>query len=493
MIKKTFTTVVTIFTIMIICNVRIFGVDILWSGNGTDNYWNTAENWAASTTPTSVDCVVFTDTNSPGTSVMDMDYTVAGFQSWNKAETTDSVTHNIDLGGNTLQVDGMVGISYIYEPYRGPTYSDEITIQNGTFRVGSDAVLQDMYVGYYRIGNSAAKFTMGSGSIFDVHLDSLVIGSGYSSGTLNLTNALLFCGVETGVLRMKTLSLGLSGGKTYRDNEILFGSSLLSFEINEALNIAALGQELQAYIGKIGDNGTAFMPDNVDIKLGVDETSRAEVKVGMSRWDIDGHFVAGTGGILTAYISSLQVGTRSNPAVNTTVRGLMDFGNMSNCVFDVSGDTLVGQSDADNIIGHGTLRLPTGVARFNNLIISTNWGSGLLDLNGTDCTVVGNFYVGATGTNIVRSIKSGGSLSLGSSATLNVADGGKVRFVFDERDAEFGFEWRGGDYVDEVNAFITAGKFVIEGTQGNKVETFFSNDNTYIGFTSNFGTVIFVR
>jgi hypothetical protein len=269
------------------------------------------------------------------------------------------------------------------------------------------------------------------------------------------------------------------------NSEILFGSSLTSFEIASALTIAS-GDRTSGWIGKFGSSGSNAMPDGANITLGISKSSRASVTIAIGGyWGTSGHLVAGTGGSCTGYLSSVSIGTKGGGGTENST-GRLDLRNMASVLLDVSGSTVLGSSTDASKQGFGYLHLPTGTALFNTLTIGHSWGLGLLDLYGTEVTVTNALTVNATGLITNRVGTAGGSVTLSSNATLTVNGHIHLAFQADPPPGgqRNGLVW-GGDRRAALQTLLDTGKitYTTNGVTGT-VAVLYDKTNTFVALAA---------
>jgi len=475
---------------MIFLSLRVtYAATRTWDGDGGNDNWSTDANWVEGTAPTSSDAPLFTNTDSPGTSILDGvgDWTVNGLSVKNPegGDPVSDISHTLDLNGNLLIVDGDLNIAN----YASAQASREITtwtVTNGTLQVGSASVVKNLTVGNVAVTQFGTGYlVMDIGSILDGYFGIATIGNGDGGkGVLDLRNATTVKrGAETGVFRADSLLMGIGGaGQTPRyDNEILFGSSLTSLEVTSSLRIGD-GHRTSAWIGKYGSDGTAVMPDNVDIKLGVDSANRATVIIANGGYfGVSAHLVAGSGGDFTGYLSTLTIGKKGSGGADSSY-GRFDIHNMDSVYLNVSGASLIGNSYSAGKVGNGYVYLPDGTAVFADLTIGTSYGSGLLDLYGTDVTVNNSLTVNETGLVEVRVDSTGDALIIAPAATLALS--GVINVTFESEPPVEGVLYGlqvSGDQRTTLLALNNAGKLTWDTTALTATAgIYYDSVNTYV-------------
>ena len=469
---------------------------ITWSGLGADDNWSTGNNWIGGTPPTVSQAALFTSNDVSGLAILTGDTTIAGLTVNNpNSGTVGNIAHTLDLGGNRLTVTGTVGVSwYPANSITASRLNSTLTVTNGTLQIGFSTTSRDLQIGgihefqTYGTPSQTGTLVMGSNSTFDAYLSSVTLGSaGGNRGILDLRLATVRRGGEVGVFRANSLQMAMVGhGNSPRwDSEILFGSSLTSFEIANTLAIAS-GDRTSGWIGKYGSSGSAAMPDGANIKLGVSTSSRASVAIGIGGyWGTSGHLVAGTGGSCTGYLSTVSIGTKGSGG-NENSTGRLDLRNMASVLLDVSGSTVLGSSTDASKQGFGYLHLPAGTALFNTLTIGHSFGLGLLDLYGTEVTVTNALTVNATGLITNRVGAAGGSVTLTSNATLTV--NGRIHLAFQADPPpggqRNGLVW-GGDRRATLQALLDTGKitYSTNGVTGT-VAVLYDKTNTFVALAA---------
>ncbi len=413
---------------------------VIWNGS-VDDDWAEGGNWTGGT-PGSGDTPLFTNQDTPGTSILDTNRTVSGLLVRNPDDNNayGNISHALDLGSTggatpvvqRLVVAGNVGVGqYVLAnaAFNSKGIST-LTVTNGTLQIGTSGTSRELNLGYRAPGNigtpTRGELIVGSSTTtttFDAYLSTVRVGASQgASGLLDLRNAGLIGNGQTGTFRATTLHMATSGHGNYfpAASQILFGTSLQSLEVTGNLT---MGEAMQTagYLGKFGTSGTAVLPDNVDIKLGVSTSSRATVSFA-TNWSSAAHLVAGSGGEFTGYLNTLTVATNPGWQYDNNTRnatGRLDVRNMSSVMLDVSGNTVIGQASYKvQNPAYGYVHLGPGTATFNNLTIGPTYGSGLLDLYGTATTVNGVLTLNATGE---IKFNNGATLTLNSNSGQNLA------------------------------------------------------------------------
>ena len=471
--------------------------EVEWTGASDDSF-ATGANWDAGSPPSSTDILLLEDEDDNGVIVLDQDYAVGGLYSRNPvAGRTQNYTHAIDLGGNRLTVAGPLHIQQYWnvpDAGRDSNHGDNyLVVSNGTFQVGTTSSAAEIIIGRSWDQYYYGHLTFGDGAVFDGHLGTVHIGRGYGGwGRIDFRGAAqIRCGDEIGVFRANVVELGYEGnGGHFRSNiEILFGSALTSFEVNDTLTLA-WNEQNSSWIGQKNGYGTAPFPAGADVKFGVDSSRRAAISIGWSGyWPTYGQFAGPVGGDCTAWISTLTLASRTGGATgNNATLGILDLSDMDTVDMDVSGATQIGISGDSTHMANGRLALPSGTANFAGAVtLGTDYGWGELLLNGTTAIVGGGITVGSCG--VVSNVVQGASCGLDVPANASFDLNGKMYIVFAQPDASNGANgtyWGfriAGDQSVTLAQLMQAGKIVVDDTQIPGTANVFYDDNagyTYI-------------
>ena len=173
---------------------RAHGQVATWTGAGADDSWSTEENWdldppvVVPVLPGPDDVAEFNETDSPGTSIVDMDFTIAGLQYGGNSQ------HLLDLYGFNLQVDEFVHVG-VGNSMNGATVTWTSSLTGGNVTIGNIGAPGTFYVGVNNSGTTGA--TVGSLSLDGITVNALVDdlsigrkasmhGSGTADGSLTL-------------------------------------------------------------------------------------------------------------------------------------------------------------------------------------------------------------------------------------------------------------------------------------------------------------------
>lgn len=512
-------------------------VTVTWTdADETDSLWSTGGNWSGGA-PGTADTALFTnqglDAESKGASRLDGNRSIAGLLVRNPDVRVNGAdfAHLLNLDGNRLTVDGDVEIGRYTITVSGGLPANlgtvTLTVTNGTFQVGTAGAARNLTIGRGRNYTIGAQLLLAANTTLQGHFDTIVVpgmpigatdANRTITGLLDLRQAALTDGTTAGVFAASNLYVaarsahhvsGLTG-------QVLFGTALNAIRIADKL-IIGRGVRFFGYLGVRDSNGTAAMPDHVDIEVGSQE-NRGTLNV--AHGDIDGntqnasaHLVAGNGGAFTAYLTSLMVGRHggwdADKTASRNATGILDLRNMDEIVLDVDGDATIGESrtEADYIkhTANGYVHLPPGTAVFNNLSVGPAYGSGLLDLYGTEVTVTNALAVSGKGTITVRSGAAGGSLTVNTDDAPGdaIAIGGKIRVLFTAPaaggGAQIGLRWK-GNRVTEIVTLIGDNNAANRISYDDTAETlprpaqlYLTGGYTVLGLPPPSGTVVFVQ
>ena len=368
-----------------------------WSGGaGADDNWSTAANWVGSLAPANPATfgVSFNDNDVGNVNRLDRNWTLnAGLTVANT-----SGTHTMDLGGNTLTLNGgtfNVGNTVI---------GSAATFQNGTLVLGSGTAV-DVTVG--KDANGAASTLNIGGGITAANLRNVSVGSGiaysgggYSYGTLDLRNA-----VPT--LRTFAISGNLSIGVDGWSGGTGASGTLYLNDSGGVITNLQVGGNFSLWTGSIVLNSGAA------VTIGSSSTP-VTMDVGKAHGSQTVSFAPT--GPFTAYLSTVTIGAIQWVGFLT---GTLDLRNArpTQSTF-ACGDLNIG-SDSGFGSANGSLYLNDGGGVILALQVATNL----------------NFYIGTLTLNTGTSVTIGngasarGKLALGNNGTATLTPTGELQRV----------------------------------------------------------------
>ncbi len=173
-----------------VVGIRAYGQPVTWTGTGGDDNWSTAENWNPLSPPGSGDIAEFNENDSPGTSALDTDFTIARLQYLANSE------HLLDLYGFNLHVDDFVHVG-VGNSSNGAAVTWTNSDTHGRLSIGNTGALGTFYVG---VNDSAATGETDGNLLLDgltvealvnnlsIGRKSSLSGIGTANGTLTLSN-----------------------------------------------------------------------------------------------------------------------------------------------------------------------------------------------------------------------------------------------------------------------------------------------------------------
>jgi len=425
--------------------------NVTWSGAASgDNNWTTLGNWSSDAPPANphtTGTVSFPAAADGQTSLLDP-------REWDGAAWGDPLnawtintfsrvtgTHTINLGGKTLRIFGNL----------------TSTSPGGTLVVDGAAGsrLQIGQPGALRSIRDWAKLTVSPGVIFEAYLNE-VNNNVHQTSTLDLSGAI----IDGGVLRANSIILA-------QDGKILVDGDT-DIDAIHAINRLEIGYFAGFhYIGD-PDHPNQALPENVDIRFGLDAGTRTAVIIGNNH-DSNrtpgpdgqrGKLVGSAGGDITGWIGTLNVAT-----AGVASHGNLDASAMTRCELDVTTINIAHDPVAAATKSmKGYLRLPTGTVDVVTLNVGSDaLGEGIVDLYGTWVSVSETVLVDKTGEINVYLDGLAGGLDLATAASLTPQRGGVVKVHFttvqsveDSEDVYWGIRWK-GDKLNTLGGFQGSG------------------------------------
>ena len=386
-----------------------------WDGGAaivlpSDNSWSIAANWVEDAPPGAGAYVVFDHRATELTNVLDVARTLDSLDFTYTTNGTSS-SHVLDLNGLTLTVTNLLAVGHERTSIH-TNGSAQAVIRNGTLQLGNAATVQIANGMEFR-QPSAGILTLGcnaawqSGRLAGLLVGSMSNGQYESHGTLDLsamtnTSSLVWMDGITpvaGTLNADKLHIGYDPFDRYE--------STAAFKIGTAMTQLIVKTEF--FIGVASSATLAWPTTNIQYRIGVDNTARADMRLTVAGGHRDASGIdllwAPMGGTFRGYLGSLQLGIgSSNDRANGFWKAILDLTGTTVEAFDVSGDLTIGGALAllGTGRGQGTLRLPAVTARVGGNLVVDKGGasgsrSGLLELYGTQLTVEGDVIVNAYG------------------------------------------------------------------------------------------------
>jgi len=455
--------------------------------------WKWSGNWLEGAPPTNPTpaTINYKTLGQSVTGIVEQSRTIGGIY-FDSGANAASISHTLDLGGNTLTLAG----NLIGADYRGWIFQ----MTNGTFRIGSSNVTANLTIG----SKNPGTLTLAPGTSLDpVNVGTVTLGDCNSSGSGLAVLDLRGCQIVGGVLRMRNLFLqGYSADAcVYLDAN----SGISSIAISNTLSV---GNSIGGGTTYIGNPVDGKLPSNISVMMGQSAGQRGNLVFGPSSWlgyARTSKLVASSGGTFTAYLTNLWL---SANGVNATAAqyGLLDISKMNTCAIDVQSlllapDAPTTPSATDMF--QGELRLGPGAVTAGTSVIgaTNNAGFGLLVTSNTTITVTNALTINKTGqlTLGIGSQSCGLVISnaLNTALSLATATNGALRIAFRSAPAArpfYGLSWQ-GDHVAALQALQAAGTLVVDssGLAPKPATIFKTGGATYIGLPPPAGSLFLLR
>jgi len=461
--------------------------NLTWTGGASTSRmdrreWKWSANWSGDAPPaaTTTGVITYAGSGVDVEGVVNADWQIGGLT---LLETMG--THSVDLGGNRLTVAGnIVG---------GDGMISAISFRNGTLQVGTSETPVNITfaTGYGEDAEGRVTFTIAPGTTLDAtNIATLRMLQSWSNAYLDLRGAT----IAGGTLSMAELDIRSTGpGARGAEGQILLDDATVMDTLH-VTGTARIGWGRSPVTARIGNpDDEWYLPAGLNLKFGVDVENRGELYIGKTtEYNTDGMLKAKSGGTFTAWLTTLEVGHNHQTWPNHTATGTLDIKAMDT-VFINTESTIIGvgyPSETGVNKGRGYVYLPGGSLATSTLAVGddNDGSSGLLELNGTTCTVSTSAAVGMNGTITTNVTGTSCGLDLGPDATLAVSDGGLINVVFGTPDpgqsgVYYGLRWE-GDHVAELQALADADKLTWDDTavgQGT-VAIFGGGTYTYLGY-----------
>ena len=442
----------TIGRMMVLCVGLLFilsgmasAADGAWTGSGTDNLWTTSGNWGTVPGVGNIATVDVTNNNP----LVNMDVATQYDHVYIGDTSTDEVTLTVQSGG-LLQTDSGGNITFgrlsgskgRLEMTAGNPASRQVRVGErgtGTANVSGGTITLSDWLGVGVVAGSSGTFNMSGGTLTAINIAAGNDGTGtidLSGGSMDASNWVgigrepgetgTFIVRGTGYLETGNLSVGLNSG---------VGS--LTVTNSGHVKLVAAGSRL-----RIGEGGTG----TVNMNGGTLEVE-SYVAVGYST------------------DSSMDM-TAGDISVNAFVVGLN-----GNGTFDMSGGNLVLNSHVrvGESGGEGVWNMFGGTVAATNYI-SAGWGTtgageeniinmsgGLLEMGDLEVGRFGDGTVNLSGGVINVNVFGSGAYTNGLVFDTNGGDG-----LLDIT-GDGTVNWLGGNFTNEVNAFVTSGDITASG------------------------------
>jgi len=435
--------------------------------------WFWGANWLGGLPPDpgTVAAITFAD-QGIGRNVVTQDRTTGALTYMNSSGTytTEFDTHLLAVLG-TLTVGDVNRVSTV-----------EFT--NGTLQIGLPEQPQDIFI--TSDGTDWSTVTLIDVTL-DTNIGTMTLGDSGGIGTRPAAKGVLdlrSATIANGVLKANNIIIGVgTDNLTYPQGNLLVGpdSGLATIEVTGTLGMAT-GHRTGTC--RLGDPDNDYkLPPGVSIKIGVDDATRGNLLVAKVNYDgniANGLLAASSGGTIDAWLDGLLVGY---PGVGT-----VDLTAMDSC--SIVANTIgvgLGLRIPSHLTASGTLLLPPGTVSTGILDVGSEPDgptTGLLQLNGTACTVATSVTIGPKGTVAVNAPGTACGLDLPDGVTLTIADGGKINIVFAEPAGSgiyYGLRWE-GDHTAELQALADADKLTWDDTLLVEPAAIFAQGGfTYVG------------
>jgi len=401
--------------------------------------------------------------------------------------------HNFDLGANRLTVKNTLRVG-------GVANLATAEFIGGTLQVGNTEVPGNLYVGSSAEGGNFSylilRGTELEGNFNDFKIAS-VLGDKHSK--FDLTEAT----IAGGILRAQNLQIAGPGEGGFNEQGYLLVSNDTGLTGIVVAKTFSISHGPRCGIGRFGDptNGDHKLPEGVDISIGTSLEDRGAFLVGNDGYGYaDGYIAATGGGVFTAYVTDIMIGTHDHPQLR--VGGQADLSAMDSCLIHVNrigiAQALSGYSNMNRSKGRGMLHLPSGHVYVNDIYIgSSNGGTGtnnrsegLLELNGTQCHVATSIAIGSDQAESIDKVvvnvdgyPAGLDLADGVTPVIGPSGTIEINFLSDNQSGEtyWGLRWA-GEHASELEALNNAGKIVWDDTEISSPIGIFELDGcTYIG------------
>ncbi|HWA98184.1 MAG TPA: hypothetical protein VG713_06810, partial [Pirellulales bacterium] len=378
-----------------LCGAPI-SAQVTWdAAGGADKSWGNVANWSGNAVPAPGDLVIFNNTgasNLPGspTSVLDMARTIGGLSIANSG----GKYQTIDLGGNTLQVNGNVDVN------TNVIDSTLATIKNGTLNLGTPTGLVDLSVGRVTIaGGTDALATLDltgatvNGNIGNLIVGEKILGGNHAAvGTLSLgTGGSLAVGSQT------TL------GKIVIGHNANGGGAAGTVDLSQQATFSANVSSLLLGTAEVGTaSGTLSLAATNTINAGT-------VRVGYSTNDDNGTSTLHLGASNTIVANELTIGgQKSTGTLDIPKGGTFNLGTVA-----TPTNLTVGETDAataTSFQGTANLSSSTFNATLSALTVGVKTGGGSGPQTGSE---TGTLTGGTAGNIVIGSPASPGTITVG--------------------------------------------------------------------------------
>ena len=165
-------------------------VPYLWTGKGSDNSWNTKENWTNNTTPSgNVTAYICKITNQPEI-LIPVDFSGGKIEIYDDAKLTiaEGGSLSIDANNITFGTDSSIVVDGILNSTKGFTVNSNFAGATGTFSCSDSSnplIVDTDFAGLKKLENSNGTITINSGK--NVSCGSINAGTLNNYGTLTLT------------------------------------------------------------------------------------------------------------------------------------------------------------------------------------------------------------------------------------------------------------------------------------------------------------------
>ena len=384
--------------------------------------------------------------NAGNASAMDQAWTVGGVAHLR----TDGSNAIMDLQGGSLVATGALRVAC---PALTQTSSGGAVITNGLVTIGTASAGGNLSVALFSgtahyQGYAAGSLTFTKGTALEAsYLKDVYVGRGDTNsahptaqiiGTLDLQNAT----ITNGLWRCSKLVMGdgrpPAGSRDEGRVKLGQTNGLTDLVVLSLLGIG--GSESGSGYGRMGVEANGWLlPSNVNLQVGQDAGSRGDLRVGLGRWEAaDGYLAAATGGVFTAYLGNLWVGSTLG-GYNVGGTGILDLRRMNGMTGDVNNVRIGDNDQGGAASGVGQVYLPPGIAtvRSNVTVGAPSLSQGLLELFGTLMPVGGRVTIGATGrvTNHVQGVSCGLDVASSDTNDFTVASAGRVHLAFEANPA----------------------------------------------------------
>jgi len=452
--------------------------NVTWSGGGATPFWDMPANWAGNAAPTNptTGTINYGSGGQNVTGLLETDRQVGGV-----SLSTVTASHNLDLGGNTMTVAGLLR----------SRLDGNFILANGTLRIGTDTTAGNLTAGgVSQTTGTPSILRLSPGMTFDPHhMNTLLLDSSSATHVNNQNARLDLRGVAItgGQLRANTIDIEVN----YRNS----GGSYIALDAATgidaivATNMLRIGSGTErrgrAYIGNPTD-ANYRLPANIDIRVGTPSIRGSLILADNhagSNSPNDVRLWASSGGDMVAYLTNLTV-MRYTGTGTSTLQAFLDLSAMTNCVIDTI-NLAVGLNTQGRLDGNprGTVKLPPGVVTVGTAIIGgpAGLGFGRFETSNTVVTVTNSLLLDLTGE---ITINMGGEPK-GIDVDGTFTDGGgsiHVNFLAAPLMA-YATNWAfrvAGDVSSTLNAMAGSGRLTSSGTfAGWQVAVLADDDYTY--------------